>query len=260
MAALVCDICGGNLVMGSGGIAVCDSCGMEHSPDRMKEKIQEVKGVVRVDNTHMVDNWMKMGHAAAQAGNNKEAYEYFTKVIEVDPFNWRAIFEKGKAGAWQSTLANLRISELYQGIKMALEIIESLALPEEELISINNEFAVTLFNINNAITDLLDQNLADLDDKYFDARWDQMWNTRQRYITNVAQLEDAPGLICSTKFLTTGKRKTLNGRSKKERLQQKSDLMIIGQNTLIKRYSTKKEFVLLILKSKNCAKRLLNMM
>ncbi len=38
MAALVCDICGGKLVMGSGGIAVCDSCGMEHSPDRMKEK------------------------------------------------------------------------------------------------------------------------------------------------------------------------------------------------------------------------------
>ena len=41
MAALVCDICGGKLVMGSGGIAVCDSCGMEHSPDRMKEKVQE---------------------------------------------------------------------------------------------------------------------------------------------------------------------------------------------------------------------------
>ena len=42
MAALVCDICGGKLVMGSGGIAVCDSCGMEHSPDRMKEKVQEI--------------------------------------------------------------------------------------------------------------------------------------------------------------------------------------------------------------------------
>lgn len=195
MAALVCDICGGKLVMGAGGIAVCDSCGMEHSPDRMKEKIQEVKGVVRVDNTHMVDNWMKMGTSAAQAGNNKEAYEYFTKVIEVDPSNWRAIFEKGKAGAWQSTLANLRISELYQGIIMALEIIEGLAFPEEELVSIKNEFAVALFNINNAITDLMDQNLSALDDKYFDAHWDQMWNTRQRYITNVAQLEDALTLI-----------------------------------------------------------------
>ena len=195
MAALVCDICGGKLVMGSGGIAVCDSCGMEHSPDRMKEKIQEVKGVVRVDNSHMVDNWMKMGSAAAEAGNNKEAYEYFTKVIEVDPSNWRAIYEKGKAGAWQSTLGNLRISELYQGIKMAMEIIANLDVNEEELISIKNEFAVALFNINNAITDLMEQNLSDLDDKYFDSHWDQMWNTRQRYITNVSQLEDALSLI-----------------------------------------------------------------
>ena len=195
MAALVCDLCGGKLVMGSGGIAICDSCGMEHSADRMKEKVQEIKGTVRVDNSHMVDNWMKMGTSAAQAGNNKEAYEYFTKVIEVDPSNWRAIFEKGKAGAWQSTLGNLRISELYQGIKMALETIEGLNLSEEELISIKNEFAVALFNINNAITDLMDQNLSNLDDKYFDSHWDQMWETRQRYITNVTQLEDALTLI-----------------------------------------------------------------
>ncbi len=26
MAALVCDLCGGKLIMGAGGIAVCDSC------------------------------------------------------------------------------------------------------------------------------------------------------------------------------------------------------------------------------------------
>lgn len=195
MAALVCDICGGKLIMGTGGIAVCDSCGMEHSADRMKEKVQEIKGTVRVDNSHMIDNWMKMGTSAAQAGNQKEAYEYFTKVIEVDPENWRALYEKGKAGAWQSTLANLRISEMYQGVKMALEIIENSDMTDEDRIGIKNEFAVALFNINNAITDLMEENLNNLDDKYFDSHWDQMWETRQRYITNVSQLEDALSLI-----------------------------------------------------------------
>lgn len=68
MAALVCDICGGKLVMGSGGIAVCDSCGMEHSPDRMKEKVQEIKGTVQVDNSHMIDSWMKMGQVCFRSG------------------------------------------------------------------------------------------------------------------------------------------------------------------------------------------------
>ena len=195
MAALVCDICGGKLVMGSGGIAVCDSCGMEHSPDRMKEKVQEIKGTVQVDNSHMIDSWMKMGKSASEAGNHKEAYDYFTKVVELDPQNWRAIFEKGKAGAWQSTLANLRTAEIYQGITMALEIVNSLDMPCDEVIGIKNEFAVALFNINNAITDLMEQNLFELDDKYFDSHWDQMWNTRQRHITNVSQLEDALTLI-----------------------------------------------------------------
>ncbi len=195
MAALVCDICGGKLIMGSGGIATCDSCGMEHSQDRMKEKIQEIKGTVKVDNSHMIDSWMKMGNSAAEAGNHKEAYDYFTKVVEIEPNNWRAIYEKGKAGAWQSTLANLRTPEIYQGITTALEIINNSEMTPEEVINIKNEFAVALFNINNAITDLMEQNLFDLDDKYFDSHWDQMWETRQRHITNVSQMEDALTLI-----------------------------------------------------------------
>lgn len=195
MAALVCDICGGKLVMGAGGIAVCDSCGMEYSPNRMKEKIQEVKGTVRVDNSHMIDNWMKMGNAAAQAGNNKEAYDYFIKVIEIDPENWRAIYEKGKAGAWQSTLGNLRTAEIYQGITMAMEIISQSDMDAEEVAGLKNEFAVALFNINNAITDLMEQNLNNFDDKYLDSHWDQMWEMRQRYITNAEQLEEALSLI-----------------------------------------------------------------
>lgn len=181
--------------MGTGGIASCDSCGMQYTQERMKEKVQEIKGTVQVDNSHLIENWMRMGSAAAEAGNNKEAYDYFAKVIEIDSQNWRAIFEKGKAGAWQSTLGNLRIPEIYQGIGSALKIIDGLDYSIEELCSIKNEFAVALFNINNAITDLMEQNLSNVTDKYFDIHWDQMWETRQRFLTNVEQLEDAMTLI-----------------------------------------------------------------
>lgn len=196
MAALVCDLCGGKLVMGSGGIAICDSCGMEHSADRMKEKVQEIKGTVRVDNSHMVDNWMKMGTSAAQAGNNKEAYEYFTKVIEVDPNNWRAIFEKGKAGAWQSTLGNSRTSELYQAVHMATEIIVNSDMPAEEVANLKNEFAVAIYNINNAFLDLRKENFEKHDDKYYDLHWDEWW---EAHITqgseNIRQTEDVMTLL-----------------------------------------------------------------
>ena len=72
MAALVCDLCGGKLIMGAGGIAVCDSCGMEHSADRMKEKVQEIKGTVRVDNSHMIENYLVMALRARDADNKAE--------------------------------------------------------------------------------------------------------------------------------------------------------------------------------------------
>lgn len=111
MAALVCDLCGGKLVMGAGGIAVCDSCGMEYSADRMKEKVQEIKGTVRVDNTHMVTTYLEMTATALEAGNNEEAENYANKVIEIEPRSARAWFYKGKAAGWQTTGRNNRYPE-----------------------------------------------------------------------------------------------------------------------------------------------------
>ena len=52
MNKLCCDICGGTLVMQSGGkTAICDSCGMHYSVERVREKVQEIKGIVSVEGT-----------------------------------------------------------------------------------------------------------------------------------------------------------------------------------------------------------------
>lgn len=111
MAALVCDICGGKLSMGSGGIAVCDSCGMEHTKERMQEKVQEIKGVVRVDNSHMIENYLVMAQNAYDSSNQAEAESYCNKIIEIDPNNYQAWLLKGKSAGWQSTLQSPRFSE-----------------------------------------------------------------------------------------------------------------------------------------------------
>ena len=127
MAALVCDLCGGKLMMGAGGIAVCDSCGMEHSADRMKEKVQEIKGTVRVDNSHMIDNYLEMAQTALDAGNNTEAETYCNKIIEINPTNYKALMIKGEAVAWQSTLQDSRVDE---GVAAFAKAINN--APEEE--------------------------------------------------------------------------------------------------------------------------------
>lgn len=51
MAVLQCEICGGKLIGKPGGIFECDSCGMEYSTEWAKEKIQEIKGTVKVEGT-----------------------------------------------------------------------------------------------------------------------------------------------------------------------------------------------------------------
>ena len=127
MAALVCDLCGGKLIMGAGGIATCESCGMEHSADRMKEKVQEIKGTVRVDNSHMIENYLEMARTAKEAGNNADAESYCNKVIEIEPTNYKAWMLKGEAAAWQSSLQNSRVDE---GVTAFVKGINN--APEEE--------------------------------------------------------------------------------------------------------------------------------
>lgn len=196
MAALVCDLCGGKLVMGAGGIAVCDSCGMEYSTERMREKVQMIKGSVQIDNSNMVDTWMRLAMSAAQAGNQKEAYDYYAKVIEVEPQNWRAIFGKGKAAAWQSTLANSRTSELYQAVKKAIEIIDNSGMSEEEVILRKNEFDVAIYNVNNAFLDLRQSNFDKHEERYYDLHWDEWWESHYVQGTeNIEQTEDVMTLI-----------------------------------------------------------------
>jgi len=102
--------------------ARCPQCAGDLQLDNEKETgfcmycgskivVQEAIRAVRIDNTYMIEKWMKTGDLAAEGGNLSEAYEYYTKVVEVQPDNWLAIYKKGKAAGWQSTLADLRFKE-----------------------------------------------------------------------------------------------------------------------------------------------------
>lgn len=52
MDKLCCDICGGILTMQPGGrTVICDSCGMQYGVERLREKVQEIKGAVSVEGT-----------------------------------------------------------------------------------------------------------------------------------------------------------------------------------------------------------------
>lgn len=149
MAALICDLCGGKLSMGAGGIAVCESCGMEHTQARMHEKVQEIKGVVRVDNSHLIENYLTMAENAFKADNNKEAESYCNKIIEIEPAVYRAWLLKGKAAGWESTTQENRISEAVSCFAKSIEYA-----PVEEKESIMEQCLQELKSLSVALVTL----------------------------------------------------------------------------------------------------------
>lgn len=111
MSALVCDICGGKLKVINGKMAVCESCGMEHSLERVREKYRESQKVVHVDNAHLISNYYAMAQDAYDAGNKDEAERYCNKIIEIDSTDTDALFLKGKSVGWQSSIGAFRFKE-----------------------------------------------------------------------------------------------------------------------------------------------------
>ena len=155
MAALVCDLCGGKLIMGAGGIATCDSCGMEHSADRMKEKVQEIKGTVKVDNSHLINNYLEMAQTAYDSSNQSEAEAYCNKIIEIEPTNCKAWLIKGKSAGWQSTLQNPRFSESVSAFAKAIQ-----NAPEEEKEDIIEDTKTEIKNLSRALISLRAERFA----------------------------------------------------------------------------------------------------
>ncbi|MBN1618484.1 hypothetical protein JW887_04025 [Candidatus Dojkabacteria bacterium] len=114
--AAKCPQCGGDLQLDPEKETVfCMHCGS-------KIVVRDAIKTVCIDNSHMIETWMEMGDFAAESGNNKEAYDYYTKVVEAQPNNWRAIFKRGKAAGWQSTLVNVRLMESATSFAKAIDL------------------------------------------------------------------------------------------------------------------------------------------
>lgn len=128
MAALTCDICGGQLSMDpSGDFAVCENCGMKHTKDRIKTKAQEITGTIKIDDSdaikEQISNWEKMAGDAFNNKNYSEAYTYYCKILERDTGYWLATYRKGLCIGWQGNLKDMHINEVLGGIVDASKLL-----------------------------------------------------------------------------------------------------------------------------------------
>lgn len=94
MTGLTCDVCGGKLLVDAGGkTATCQYCGTQHSMERMREKIQEIKGSVsivgdvNVSGIAGTDTLLERANEFFEARDYQRASEYFNRVLDLDPQN-----------------------------------------------------------------------------------------------------------------------------------------------------------------------------
>jgi tetratricopeptide (TPR) repeat protein len=68
-----------------------------------------------------IENLFSLAKSAFDAYNFQEAYDYYTKILEVDVDNYEAWLGKGLSAGWMSNLASLRFVEMINGVDKALE-------------------------------------------------------------------------------------------------------------------------------------------
>jgi len=102
MDKLVCDICGGKLIMQAGGVSKCDSCGVEYSLERMREKVQEMKIVGSVEITKgeaELERELAAVKEFTELGYYQRAMEKGIKLIDEFPHDYRCWWETAYAMA-----------------------------------------------------------------------------------------------------------------------------------------------------------------
>ncbi len=145
-----CPNCNGSVqVDDSLKFGFCLYCGSK----LMLQEIQKVK--IEFDDTKKAANYMQLAFTAYSNANFSEAYGYFSKCLEIDVRNWKAVFYRGLCAVNLASFEKTRLNELHSGTVQALQIIgQSDATVQErvEVVTAVNTFVVRFmsshYNLN----------------------------------------------------------------------------------------------------------------
>ena len=159
MAKLKCDICDGKLIIGAGGVASCADCGMEHSKERLKEKLAKPATTVQASSNapavmshqdaQAVQNLLTLAENALDSENHAEAESFANRVLAIEPDNWQAWAIKGHAAGWQSRTNNVRIQETANCFANSLKTMPADQYDEktDEFITAVDEIAIAIITL-----------------------------------------------------------------------------------------------------------------
>lgn len=115
-----CDLCGSSDFTKSGdGLFVCDFCRTKYTPDQAQKMM--VEGSVTIDRSGEATRLVHLAKESLEHQNAKEAYDYASRALEINPESYEAWSCKASAAGWSSTLMDFRVGEITGGFANAEE-------------------------------------------------------------------------------------------------------------------------------------------
>ena len=134
--AAICPSCGGQLQVPDDHDSVkCMYCGTDIV---VREAIQAGSGV-------NLENLSTLAKTAYKAGNFQEAYNYYSKILEIDIKNPEAWYGKAKSAGWLSNLSDYRIPEMISGFENAIKYI-----PDNKKKALQIQCATSIYEVSEA--------------------------------------------------------------------------------------------------------------
>jgi hypothetical protein len=133
--------------------AICPSCGGSLQVPDNRDQVRcmycggdvIVRQAIHLASGTNLKNLMELAEAAVASANYKEAFEYYTKVLELDPSNATAWAGKGESAGWMSTLNDIKTTEMIVGLNNAIK-----HTPESEKESMRKQAAEAVNRVTTA--------------------------------------------------------------------------------------------------------------
>ena len=150
MKAIKCELCGSNQLKKVDGEYICQYCGTKYTLEEARKLMVEIEGTVKIDTSTQKNNYEKLAQRAYEDKLYEQAYEYYSKLLEIDCDNYMYIYKRGICAAWKSSLADFKIDEAVKACKSALKVIKEENIKVNDKERLCNNMAAEINNVVSA--------------------------------------------------------------------------------------------------------------
>lgn len=120
--SIKCPNCGGALELDdSKEFGFCIFCGAQVRVQDEKTRI-EVSGSVTFDESKKYENFLTLASQAFSVGNMEEAYQYYTRALEIKQSDYLPVFRKALCAGYVSAGVGARVEEVVSGVSRAFDL------------------------------------------------------------------------------------------------------------------------------------------